>query len=183
MRISGKAADLLADVVVVTREDYLENYRRRQDVDSNSGMLSKEETSDKPVTKQDKNQTDLFELLGLLDSGVTKGYDFFAAMQTLDAWANDEKTRTIVEDDTRRIVDLKLRRMLLDVYQITVDLTFSQHKLYGCLRDCLEAVATGMVSVFDLEKNADDFNGAVLDCILRGLVHKEPVEQAWLRIR
>ena len=172
MRLSGKAADLLADIVIVTREDY----KRCQDDDSKPGK----ETSDKPVTKQDKRQTDVLEVLDLLDSGETKGFDFYTAIETLNTWVND-KARTIVEDDKRRIVDLKIRRLLVD-YETANWKTAKQH-LYGWLKQCLEAVATGMVFTFDLEKNADDFNGAVLDCILHSLVHEKPVEQAWLRIR
>ena len=172
MRLSGKAADLLADIVIVTREDY----KRCQDDDSKPGK----ETSDKPVTKQDKRQTDVLELLDLLDSGETKGYDFYTAIETLNTWVND-KARTIVEDDKRRIVDLKIRRLLVD-YEIAIQTT-AKHTLYKWLKECLEAVATGIVFTFDLEKNSDDFNGAVLDCILHSLVHEKPVEQAWLRIR
>ena len=174
MRLSGKAADLLADIVIVTREDY----KRCQDDDSKPGK----ETSDKPVTKQDKRQTDVLELLDLLDSGETKGYDFYTAIETLNTWVND-KARTIVEDDKRRIVDLKIRRLLVDYSLLIANQKTAKQDLYGLLKQCLEAVATGMVFTFDLEKNADDFNGAVLDCILHSLVHEKPAEQAWLRIR
>ena len=78
-------------------------------------------------------------------------------------------------------MDLKIRRLLVD-YEIANQTTAKQD-LYKWLKECLEAVATGMVLTFDLEKNADDFNGAVLDCILHSLVHEKPAVQAWLRIR
>jgi len=145
---SGKAADLLADVVIIT--------------DALTG-------EDKELNSKDEAQGELKQVLQDLVPAAddAANYDIFAAISALKTWEDDN----IAETDIQRRIDIKLRRLLCVSYSIVqkgANNATTKH-LYKYLRESLEAVSTGMVSVFDLKGSSADFNGALLKCLLKSI--------------
>ena len=94
-------------------------------------------------------------------------YDIFAAISTLKKWEDGKD----VETDVQRSIDVKLRKLVCVSYSIVpkgAD-NATTKDLYKYLRESLEAVSTGMVSVFDLKASSADFNGELLKCLLKSI--------------
>jgi hypothetical protein len=94
-------------------------------------------------------------------------YDIFAAISTLRKWEDGKDAET----DVQRSIDVKLRKLVCVSYSIVpkgADNATTKH-LYKYLRESLDAVSTGMVSVFDLKASSADFNGELLKCLLKSI--------------
>ena len=104
-------------------------------------------------------------------------FDIWAAINKLIGWEG----RKVAETDLQRSVDVKLKKLMCETYQIVAQGNGELHqylqntttqKLYEYLRQSLEAVSTGLVFVFDLiASSADrlDFNRELLKCVHKSI--------------
>ena len=156
MKGSGKAADLLADIVIIT------------------DALTSE---DKKLTANDQTQADLEQVLKILvpaAADAASNFDIFAAINTLKHW--EDSYGKLAETDVQRTIDVKLSKLLCVSYNIVPQGAFNattklQKQLYRHLRESLEAVSTGLVSVFDLKATtaSADFNLELLKCVVKSI--------------
>jgi hypothetical protein len=159
---SGKAADLLADIVIIT------------------DALTSE---DKKLTANDQTQADLEQVLKILvpaAADAASNFDIFAAINTLKHW--EDSYGKLAETDVQRTIDVKLSKLLCVSYNI-VQKGADTKSLYKYLRESLEAVSkgrrksanygasagAGLVSVFDLKASSADFNLELLKCLLKSI--------------
>ena len=162
MKGSGKAADLLADIVIIT------------------DALTSE---DKKLTPNDQTQADLEQVLKILvpaAADAASNFDIFAAINTLKHW--EDSYGKLAETDVQRTIDVKLSKLLCVSYNI-VQKGADTKSLYKYLRESLEAVSkgrrksanygasagAGLVSVFDLKASSADFNLELLKCLLKSI--------------
>jgi hypothetical protein len=162
---SGKAADLLADIVIIT------------------DALTSE---DKKFTPNDQTQADLEQVLKILvpaAADAASNFDIFAAINTLKHW--EDSDGQLAETDVQRTIDVKLSKLLYVSYNIVQKGAFNAttKSLYRYLRESLEAVSkgrrksanygasagAGLVSVFDLKASSADFNLELLKCLLKSI--------------
>ena len=165
MKGSGKAADLLADVVIIT------------------DALTSE---DKKLTPNDQAQAELEQVLKNLApaaADAASNFDIFAAINTLKKW--EDSDGQLAETDVQRTIDVKLRKLLCVSYNIVQKGAgnATTKSLYRYLRESLEAVSkgrrksanygasagVGLVSVFDLKASSADFNLELLKCLLKSI--------------
>ncbi len=99
-------------------------------------------------------------------------YDIFATIKTLKEWEDGKCEET----DVQRSSDVKLIKLLCVSYNIVPQGAFNattklQKQLYRHLRESLEAVSTGLVSVFDLKATtaSADFNLELLKCVVKSI--------------
>ena len=162
MKGSGKAADLLADIVIIT------------------DALTSE---DKKLTPNDQAQAELEQVLKNLApaaADAASNFDIFAAINTLKKW--EDSDGQLAETDVQRTIDVKLSKLLCVSYNI-VQKGADTKSLYRYLRESLEAVSkgrrksanygasagAGLVSVFDLKASSADFNLELLKCLLKSI--------------
>jgi hypothetical protein len=162
---SGKAADLLADIVIIT------------------DALTSE---DKKLTPNDQTQADLEQVLKILvpaAADAASNFDIFAAINTLKHW--EDSYGKLAETDVQRTIDVKLSKLLCVSYNIVQKGAgnATTKSLYRYLRESLEAVSkgrgksanygasagAGLVSVFDLKASSADFNLELLKCLLKSI--------------
>ena len=165
MKGSGKAADLLADIVIIT------------------DALTSE---DKKLTPNDQTQADLEQVLKNLApaaADAASNFDIFAAINTLKKW--EDSDGKLAETDVQRTIDVKLSKLLCVSYNIVQKGAgnATTKSLYKYLRESLEAVSkgrrksanygasagAGLVSVFDLKASSADFNLELLKCLLKSI--------------
>ena len=165
MKGSGKAADLLADIVIIT------------------DALTSE---DKKLTPNDQTQADLEQVLKILvpaAADAASNFDIFAAINTLKHW--EDSYGKLAETDVQRTIDVKLSKLLCVSYNIVQKGAgnATTKSLYRYLRESLEAVSkgrrksanygasagVGLVSVFDLKASSADFNLELLKCLLKSI--------------
>ncbi len=175
MKGSGRAADLLADVVLLTDA-------RSEDIDEDSLL------QDNLLKRKDQAQAALKDVLHQIlatPAGDAAKIDTKAVVKKLKEWEEGKP-----ETDIQRRVDLELRKLFCESYGIVQkgksDAT-AKH-LYKYLRESLEAVGQGLVFVFDLENSSADFNREFLKCALKSIdsssTASDPLGQrAWYKLK
>jgi len=162
---SGKAADLLADVVILT------------DVNGKGDSEPKDQTQ--------FQLNDVLQSLVISSEDAVDRYDIFEAIDTLKNWEHSD-----IETDIQRSTDVKLRSLMTESYSIVMKGAgngTTKH-LYKYLRETLEAVSTGLVFVFDLKEASSDFNGALLKALMSSFERsdfagKSLHEKAWYKLK
>ena len=183
MKGSGKAADLLADIVIIT------------------DALTSE---DKKLTPNDQAQAELEQVLKNLApaaADAASNFDIFAAINTLKKW--EDSDGQLAETDVQRTIDVKLRKLLCVSYNIVQKGAddASTKSLYKHLRESLEAVSrgrrksanygasagAGLVSVFDLKALSADFSLELLKCLLKSISAAKgnslDTEMTWYKLK
>ena len=183
MKGSGKAADLLADVVIIT------------------DALTSE---DKKLTPNDQAQAELEQVLKNLApaaADAASNFDIFAAINTLKEW--EDSDGQLAETDVQRTIDVKLSKLLCVSYNIVQKGAgnATTKSLYKYLRESLEAVSrgrrksanygasagAGLVSVFDLKALSADFSLELLKCLLKSISaakgHPLDTEMTWYKLK
>jgi hypothetical protein len=176
---SGKAADLLADVFILT------DAHSSEDNDEDNFL------QDNLLNRKDQAQAILKDVLQILATAASdapkidtraviqkpldgrsgidlRKMDTRAAIQKLlKGWEKEGRTQT----DIQRSVDVKLRKLFCDSYEIVQKgpSEATTKKLYKYLRESLEAVGEGLVFVFDLRNSSADFNRELLKCALKSI--------------
>jgi hypothetical protein len=176
---SGKAADLLADVFILT------DAHSSEDNDEDNFL------QDNLLNRKDQAQAilkDVLQILATVASDASKidtraaiqkpldgrssidlrKMDTRAAIQKLlKGWEKEGKTQT----DIQRSVDVKLRKLFCDSYEIVQKgkSEATAQNLYKYLRESLEAVGEGLVFVFDLRNSSADVNRELLKCALKSI--------------
>ncbi len=180
MKGSGRAADLLADVVILT------DARSSDDIDEDSLL------QDNLLKRMDQAQAALKDVLHQIlatPAGYAAKIDTKAVVKKLKEWEEGK-----AETDIQRRVDVKLRTLFCESYGIVrkgkSDAT-PKH-LYKYLRESLEAVdqglSQGLVFVFDLKNSSADFNRELLKCALKSIDSSSSAsdslgQRAWYKLK